>query len=592
MSYQIGNGSLYVGNVKWSTDNANVMLFASNLDTDSAKASGKTARDNFLKSHLTKIKSNVIWYDPNTYVDIKGRIKSVDNVNYCFYIPDPDILDISLCCFVTNYEYMSANTTRLYLKLDTWQTYIYSTNLYQSYIERAIVSISDNNSNINYLPEPINASLEYEKQLDVIGIGDDNKEKQKSWQPIWVLHSASYYEYSTQEYHYEGIGTHNSYGEYGRFINSKQELKDLIKNYGRDSMKSVLSRYGSATTTLFDNIEGWLNDLVDPDDDNTWQWQKIQGASTLASMQDHRDELIGLYAIPKWLYDTYISIDGNNPNYADNQRVVTDDIPLTLNTSHLANGYQPRNKKLLTSVCRGYVLANRTGLKIPFKPELFSGNASIILGGITMSTSGYQYTIDNYDDDQQAHGEVAYNSERRVGYDANTGINKALNILTSGAQLGQSVGGLMGSVMSKNPLTIASGVADVGASAFNAIDKIGQREAHFGNNGDLLRITDSRPVLRWFEINPSLSECRAIDDFFDMFGYTINRHANIKNYINKTSVRPEWSYIKTQNADLRVQAPADYEQEIKGIFNSGVRIWFNYDNYCDYSVNNRQFPNP
>ena len=47
------NGKLYVGNVKWSNDYKHVMLFAS-----------ASARNSFFTTNLTKIKENVIYYQP------------------------------------------------------------------------------------------------------------------------------------------------------------------------------------------------------------------------------------------------------------------------------------------------------------------------------------------------------------------------------------------------------------------------------------------------------------------------------------------------------------------------------------------------
>lgn len=64
---------------------------------------------------------------------------------------------------MTNYEYIAPDTTRLYIELDVFQMIIYSTSFYQSYIERAIISKSADNANINYSPEPITPSLVYEK---------------------------------------------------------------------------------------------------------------------------------------------------------------------------------------------------------------------------------------------------------------------------------------------------------------------------------------------------------------------------------------------------------------------------------------------
>ena len=573
MSYQIGKGELYVGNVKWSTDNSNVMLFATSLSNAMAKANGKIARNTFMKNNLTKIKTNVIWYDPNTYVDIKGRIKSVDHVNYCYYEPDSDILDFPLCCFVTNYEYISPNCTRLYLKLDTWQTYIYDTDLYQSHIERAIVSSAeDSNIKNNTLPEPISATLESEHILtngEVFTSGD--------WEPEWILHTASVYNSIDKKYHYEGIGTSNTYGEYCKHISDSTEMQQTIEAYGRKSPADAL---GSDPNDEYSN---WIADLL------TGQTMdkaiKLLSTWSIADLQDHRNELIGLYAIPKWLSDLTsgyaIKI---NKRFNKSQTI-------NLNSTALANGYTPRNKKLLTSVCRGYILANKNGLKIPLKPELFSANTTVItLTGIPTSTAGFQYHFSNYTDYQKSFGEISYTSERRVGYDANTGLNKALNVIGAGTELVGSVGALAGGIATENPLGVVSGIGGTIGSGVRMIDALGQKEEHFGNNGDLLRITGTgtgdfgnRAQLIMYEINPLYNECVAIDNFFDMYGYTINVHANISNYTNTRSIR---NYVKTRNAELRTLAPSKYEQEIKDIFNNGVRIWHDYSNFANYNATN------
>ena len=572
MSYRIGKGSLYLGNVKWSTDNVNVVLFATALDDSEAKAQGKITRDNFMKSHLTKIKDNVIWYDPNTYVDVEGRIKSVDSVNYCYYEPDPDILDIHLCCFVTDYEYRSPNCTRLYLKLDTWQTYIYDTTLYQSYIERAIIPKANDSALYNTLPEPISATLENEYPLANIFQSSD-------WEPVWILHSASTYVESTAgkgEYKYSGIGADNTFGEYCWRINSVDEMASYIRKYGRMSPQEALDTGSS-------DYSNWIADLLTGQAiDNAI---RIISTTSIAELQDHRNELIGLYAIPKWLSDSASDYQTlTNKRFHKKQTI-------SLNSTRLANGYEPRNKKLLSSVCRGYIFANKNGLKIPLKPEIFTANSTeVTLTGIPTSISGFQYHFSNYADYQQSFGEIAYTSERRVGYDANTGLNKALNVIGAGTELVGSVGALAGSIATENPVGIVSGIGGTIGSGVRVIDSLGQKEEHFGNNGDLLRITGSgsgdfgnRAQLGLYEINPRLDQCQAIDNFFDMYGYAINRHWNIANYTNN---RSEWNFVKTQNCDLRTYAPARYEEEIKQIFNNGVRIWHNYDHYAQYSLPN------
>ena len=42
------------------------------------------------------------------------------------------------------------------------------------------------------------------------------------------------------------------------------------------------------------------------------------------------------------------------------------------NPKSLACGYEPHNNKLFTSLAKVFVIHNRNGLNIPFKPELFT----------------------------------------------------------------------------------------------------------------------------------------------------------------------------------------------------------------------------
>lgn len=568
------NGVLYAGTVKWSNDYKHVMLFAN-----------RNARNTFLENNLSLVRNKLIYVNPNAYVDIKDKIENAETINYVYYKNDSDFSNTHFCCFVTSYEYVAPRTTRLYLEIDIFQMFFYTANFYQSYIERAIVSNAENLANTNYLPEPVSAPLNYEKELSVDErqSGGANYEiiSQDDWQPYWVLHMASRYNHETEEYDYGGVGDDNTFGEYGRYIETVAQMEGMLALYGRMSPQQIAQRVGAQQGQQ--SWADWVKDVFMASTGVIDLVYKVMSVTSVADLQDHRNELIGLYAIPKWLHDKHVNGD-STINYATNKRVSSGAITLKLNISSLANGYTPRNKKLLTSICRGYVLANRTGLKVPFKPELFTTNSpTITLYGIPMSTGGYQYSISGYADRQLAHGEVSYSSERRVGYDANTGLNKVINAIGAGNQILQSAGQIAGGVVKENPLVVSAGVSSLTGSMVSAIDAIGQSEGHIGSNGDLLRVTGGRPVLRWFEINPSVSECQAIDNFFDMYGYSIHEHKNPSQYFNN---RSQWNYVKTNGVNMQANAPANYENKLKEIFNSGVTLWHNYATFGDYSQTN------
>ena len=566
------NGEIYVGNVKWSNDYKHVMKFAS-----------KAARTTFLKSHLTKLDNAIAAVSSlNGYIDVDGKLQGFEGANYVMFKNDSDFSGTYFCCFITDFQIIAEKTTRLFIQLDVFQQYFYDTEFFQSFIERAIISKAADNANTNYLPEPVSAPLIYEHELQqIMKCTETGQPSNAYWMPLWVLHSASYYNSNYKDYQYAGIGTENTYGEYGRFIHNRQILENVLKFYGRKSVEEIAKDAGftgSGETTWQDWVKSIFTGSVAGGALLADVIQQLQSTTSIADLQDHRDELIGLYAIPTWLYNTYQAFGGDT-DFADNRRVTAAET-LTINASTLANGYTPRNKKLLTSVCRAYVLMNYNGLQIPFKPELFNSNSPMIrLSGITMSTGGYHFKITNYDDYVNANGEVSYNSERRVGYDANTGINKALSILGAGA----GIAGGAASIVSGNPAAIIGGASAIGQNLVSAIDSLGTREQHFGNNGDLLRITGDRAMLRWMELNPSVSECQAIDNFFDMYGYTIQKHQSPTSYMSN---RSNWNYLKTETVNLTTPAPANYEQKLKDIFDSGVTLWHSYSTFGDYSQSN------
>lgn len=547
------NGTLYIGSVKWASDTENVMLFDSKDD-----------RTTFLKSHLKLVSSTFDFTNINTYVDIDDNIKGAEQINYCMYIQDSEISTTPYCCFVTNYEYLSPKTTRLYLKLDVFQQYIYDTTFYRSMVSRAIVSKSDDVIGAHIEPEPIGADVSYQGLIKALLTDDD-------FSPQWVLHMASYYNKTTKKYEYGGRATANTYGEYGRFINSKAEIDDIIAQYGRKSMDDIIDNTSINWKSI---LNSFLSGGTTPASVGA-----LTSATSIAELQDHRDELIGLYAIPKWVYTNRTTTD----DHATNGRVQVSET-ISLNNSTLINGYTPRNKKMLTSIARAYILANRTGLRISFKPELFDSNSTTVnLIGITMSTSGYQYSVTGYRDYQLSYGEIAYNSERRVGYDANTGLNKTINTLNVLGQAVTGAGAVAGGIVSGNASAVVSGAGALVSSFPSAIDQLGQHNAGFGSNGDLLRITGGRARLRWYEVCPQLDECQAMDDYFDKYGYSINKIKSIRPYMTN---RSNWNYIKTAGVHLYLDAPKNYADEMRQLFDTGITIWHSYNNFGDYTKSN------
>ena len=73
---------------------------------------------------------------------------------------------------------------------------------------------------------------------------------------------------------------------------------------------------------------------------------------------------------------------------------------------------------------------------------------------------------------------------------------------------------------------------------------------------------------------------KCIDDFFDMYGYAVNR---VK--VPNESSRENWNYVKTNNVIINGSMPVQDMAVIKAMYNSGVRFWHTTD-VGNYSLSN------
>ena len=74
---------------------------------------------------------------------------------------------------------------------------------------------------------------------------------------------------------------------------------------------------------------------------------------------------------------------------------------------------------------------------------------------------------------------------------------------------------------------------------------------------------------------------RSIDNYFDMFGYKVNR---VK--IPNITGRRNWNFVKTIGCYIDGDIPQGDMQEIKDMFDKGVTLWHNPSTFADYSQNN------
>lgn len=543
----IPNTTLYVGVAPWNSDLKNVQSYASRAEQISTIQG--------LLSHKYE-HINIIRRDSDLI--LKGVNEDLTQCNYLMY-QNADISNKWYFAFIDNVKYNSLNSVIISHTIDVWQTYQFDITYYKNLILRSHVAKSSDTVGRWLAPEPINVAPEFERKHNVFN--------DLSWTPQYVLHSTSVFNNTTKKYEYKGNGTGATLSaEYGIFVNNDDDVQTVVKKYGKLSAAEALKSNDD------DEYSNWISDLLTGQTID--KAVKLISTTSISQLQDHRDELIGLYAIPSWVHD------GSN-KYATNA-ITSKSVSVTLPTSTLACGYTPRNKKMLSSLCKAYLFYNENGFKLPLKPELFtSGSPSFTVKSTELSTNGFILQIGSYADYTAKTNKISYRCENRLGYDANTGLDKVLNTLTSAVGVVNAVGSVASQAFVGNVGGAVQGAVGAVQQSINMIDALGQRGVSTGASGDIMSITEKRAMPVFADVSPTEAQCRYIDDYLDVYGYAINEIGKISTYMKN---RSNWNYIQVANCNIKVSAPNDDVNKLKQMFESGVTIW--HKNFGDYDQTN------
>lgn len=548
----IPNTTLYVGVVPWNSDLKNVQSYESRAVQISTIQG--------LLAHKYK-HINIIRRDSDLI--LKGVNEDLTQCNYLMY-QNKDISNKWYFAFIDNVQYNSLNSVIISHTIDVWQTYQFDITYYKNLILRSHVAKSADTVGRWLAPEPISVAPEFERKHNVFnGL---------SWTPQYVLHSTSVYNPKTKKYEYKGNGTGATLSaEYGIFVDNDSDIQKVVINYGRKSVEEIADDVGQTSGNK--TWKDWVNSIFGGTA-ATDVVESVKATTSIADLQDHRNELIGLYAIPSWVHD------GTN-KYATNA-ITSKSVSVTLPTSTLACGYTPRNKKMLSSLCKAYLFYNENGFKLPLKPELFtSGTPTFTVKSTELSTNGFILQIGSYADYTAKTNKISYNCENRLGYDANTGLDKVLNGLTATVGVVNAVGSVASQAFAGNIGGAVQGAVGAFQQSINMIDALGQRGVNTGASGDIMSITEKRAMPVFADVSPTEAQCRYIDDYLDVYGYAINEIGKISTYMKN---RSNWNYIQVANCNIKVSAPNDDVNKLKQMFESGVTIW--HKKFGDYDQTN------
>lgn len=270
--------------------------------------------------------------------------------------------------------------------------------------------------------------------------------------------------------------------------------------------------------------------------------------------------------------------------------------------------YTPHNNKLYCSPYSDYLVFAPTGDNMVLHPELFNDTPSVSIRGNTGTQPQAIIAPRNYKGGRPTdyskgfalnYGEKgsfmydAYQAEiASYGFSNLTSSEPVNNFLGNFAKYGSNaIGGIAQAGASVSAGLASGNVPGVvlgGAGGINSIfqtmaqqskDQHDTSRLSGASGGSVLwanQLKDARCYVK--QIREEYA--RTIDQFFDMYGYKVNR-------VKKPQMdgRPSWNYIKCKNIALTGKIPVDAEMLIKSVIESGVTFW--KTSFHNYSANNK-----
>lgn len=480
----------------------------------------------YFRKLINKSFSSYVYVKKDSAIKVEGNVDDLIMNNYLFY--KNANTNKWYYCFITNIEWISENSTVIYFETDFWQTWAFDITFMPSFIERE--HVSNDSVGANLVPE--------------------------------------------------GLET----GEYIANWDTTQQIGDLYYILGSTANpieENYPNEFGGVYNGIFSGVtyffysHSYIETLK----------QDIQNLANANKI----DAITSLFMAPKWLCGDEASLSSRGKIAESTTPTEYDKIKLPRFTS--LNGYTPKNKKLLTYPYCYYRASNGVGASCTWRQEYFSGTPEFLVeGAITPGCSihftplSYKGTTQNWDEGLSGGKlpQCNWASDQFTNWLTQNSVNltipdvqMAMTPLTMYDEVKNlNIGGAI-NTYANNYLSVLQRNKEVETHA-----KIPPQVQGNLNSGDIATSSGNNGIIV-YGMTIRSEFAKIIDDYFDKYGYQINRlkTMNIRN-------RKNWNYCKTIGCNIVGNAPEIALNEIKNIFNRGCTFWHNPNTIYDYSQNN------
>ena len=534
---------VYLLNVPLEDDMRNTLYFAN-----------ASAQQSYFQANIAKTYNNVSYQSDTRTFRCPDQLDTVRQYNYIMW-QNTAYSNKWFYAFIKKMTYVSDGYTDVVFEVDPLQTFMFDIEVRPSFIEREHTN-NDTPGN-NTIPEDLELG-EYVVNGSIVNTDYDPSSSENNL--TWICFQVSDYP--------DGNGT-------------------LNPGFGDDVKGNLNGGVYTGLTYLMVLTPTMANRLI-----------------RCYDLANKSNAIVAIFQVP------FNAINSNNIAITNqnNSRVGTITIaeftgnsstPTVLDSMSIAkpssiNSYVPRNKKLLTYPFTYFYVSNNAGTSVDFHWEDFNGNPNFTVDGVVCQGMSIKAYPTNYKNTSGIGGYdygisggkfpmCAWNSDYYTNWVTQNAVNMPLSVTSS---VVNGTLGLIGSVATGNPLGAISGVANMMESIGSAVAKnyeasITPDQAKGCVNCGDLNVAEKRFGYTIYPMSIKAQFARVCDDWFDMFGYKVNR---VKTpYV---AHRQNWWYIKTIGANIVGNVPNEEMNKIKEAYNNGLTYWRNPSNFLNYSVSN------
>lgn len=466
--------------------------------------------------------------------------KHIDSLTGCNYVMHKNNTTKWYYSFINRMEYVNDGMTRIYIETDAIQTWLFDYTVGSSFVERQ--HVTDDTKGLHTVPEGLE-------------LGEYKVAKRNANESLLVktLVIATTVDINSEDYANIAGTTYN-----GVFSGVK---------------------YYKVTPEQCNKI---IKDLAD------------EGKS---------DAIVSIFTVPSLFISstakgTYSEVDaGDSVDYgAWINTFGVDEEPIEKPTT--IDGYTPKNNKLFTYPYCYMLMSNNAGGCAIYHYEKFDSPDGAnkcdfrIYSALTPGMSirivpRYYNGTTNNNDEGLNLGKFpicSWNTDVYTNWLTQNAVNIGVSIASGLATTAFGVGAVAtGAGAVAGGSMVAGGLAQVANTVGEvyAHSKMPPQAEGNVNSGD---VSFSAGYLTFtaHEMTIKAEYARIIDEFFDMFGYKVNRVV-----VPNKNHRENYWYTKCIDVNIKGAIPTEDLQTIRNAYNNGITFWKNPANIMNYSVSNK-----